>query len=263
MADFNINKEVVGKLRFQPEEAFGNLCRGYLKSVECVMHDISKTKENGDISNWEFAGYSIPTLSFKFEQHKATATDKDRYFEHYEKVIGNVKSAENGGGNIETKTLDALYESMWSRIKHIHDCFVGKPNYKSISSNKEVEKAGKTLYSNYADAAKTTETTLKAFEVFFTAIAKAFNEGEGKKDIFTNVLLWIKVVSEYKSHKYLVFPTFTGTGFVEAARDKVKSTLTFSPSESVLLQASKATAPTTPTVSNDLSPELKAQLGMV
>jgi hypothetical protein len=266
MADFNVNKEVTSKLRFSPDEADGNLCRGKLVGVEVVEHEINKVKENGELSTWEFAGLTIPTLVFHFEQQKKSTLDKDRYYDHNERVIGNLKSEANGGGNIEVGTLDKIYESMWSRVKHLHDCFAGLPNYLPLS--KEVDEAGKKLYANYANANKTAESTIKAFTIFFKAIAIAFNAAKDGKAIYVvadiPAICWMKLVTDYSSKKFLAFPTFVSTGFIELYREKAKPSISFQPSETVILGSSvKSIAPSTPNAGDDLPDDVKKALGIM
>lgn len=264
MADFNVNKEVTSKLRFKPEEANGNLCRGYLVGVEVVENEVGKTNAKGELSTWEFAGLTIPRLIFHFEQHKSSNLDKTRYYDRVETIIGNVQNEANGGGNIATSTLDALYEQQWDRIKHIHDCYTGLTNYTAFG--KDVEEAGKKLFAGYAASNKTAESTVKLFTTYFKAIAKAFNEGKNGKAIYIieekPVLCWMKLVSDYKTHKYLGFPTFVGTGFIELHRKDVKPTISFTASETIVIGGTKPSKPDVPSAGDDLPPDVRAAMGL-
>ncbi|HOO67807.1 MAG TPA: hypothetical protein PLC53_00345 [Bacilli bacterium] len=264
MAEFNVNKEVTSKLKFQPEEKYGNLCRGYLTGVEVIENEIGKINAKGEVSTSEFAGLTIPKLIFHFEQHKNSNLDKPRYYDHKETIIPNLQSEANGGGNIEVKVLDALYGQQWDRIKHIHDCFASLSNYKAL--DKDVETAGKKLFAGYAASNKTAESTVKLYTAYFNAIAKAFNEGKDNKAIYTiddkPALCWIKLISAYKTHNRLCFPTFVGTGFIELYRKDVKASISFSASESVIIGGSKPNNISVPTLGNDFSDDVKAALGL-
>lgn len=265
MAEFNVNKEVTAKLRFQPEEKHGNRCRGYLVSVEVVENEIGKVTAKGDVSTWEFAGLTIPTLCFNFEQHKSSNIEKTRYFTHFEKIIGNLHSVEKGGEAIDIKSLDSFYEQMWSRVKHIHDCFASLPNYQAFG--KDVEAAGKKLFAGYIAADKTAESTVKLFTTFFKAVVKAFNEGKDGKAIYKiddkPAMCWIKLIAEYRKKQYLCFPTFVGTGFIELHRKDVQPTITFSANESIILGGSRTAAPTPPSAGEDFSDEVKKAMGLM
>ena len=264
MADFNVNKEVTSKLRFKPEETNGNLCRGYLVGVEVVENEVGKINAKGEVSSSEFAGLTIPKLIFHFEQHKNSNLDKPRYYDHKETIIPNLQSEANGGGNIEVKVLDALYEQQWDRIKHIHDCYTGLTNYSAFG--KDVEEAGKKLFAGYVASNKTAESTVKLFTTYFKAIAKAFNEGKNGKAIYMIeeklVLCWMKLVSDYKTHKYLGFPTFVGTGFIELHRKDVKPTISFTASESIVIGGNKPNKVEVPNAGDDFPPDVLAAMGL-
>ena len=141
-------------------------------------------------------------------------------------VIGSLRT---DGSPIEDTTLGALYESMWDRIKHIHDAFSAAPNYKAIESLPSINEHG--------EAAKRVEQ----FTKFFQAIADAFNEGKGGKPIFVDaegktLPLWMKLIAEYKEGKWLQFPTFVGEGFIELYKPGVPPTIEVKPGESVVLR---------------------------
>ena len=80
---------------------------------------------------------------------------------------------------------------------------------------------------------------------------------------YKNVRLWIKLVADYSTRKFLTFPTYVGRGFVERLIEGVEPTIDFEPNETIQWSASKnakgnheASATTTAAPTAEVSPEI-------
>jgi len=244
---FDVNKEVGSPLGFKPDEKLNNLCLGELLSVEVEKNLAPKEKENGEISRYDYAGFELPSLVFKFKQLKVT---EDRFFQHRESVI---ISTMNDGTPMNPKTLSNLYESMWDRIKHLMDTFVASANYKAIKKLPEINENA------------TPEERVAQFTAFFTAIADFFNHGTDGLPIYKNekgnIPLMMKLVANYPDRKYLAFPTFVGKRFIEVAKfkeNKLVTVLELGPKETVTLARSADKQPVPGVESNDSKPKMEA-----
>jgi len=224
---FDSKKQVTNKLKFKPDHEFNNLCLGKLLNVEVTKNKHEKFDEKGKESTWEYAGMMIPNLVFSFKQvHREESFDKaERFYDHREGIITQTK---RNGEPIEMKKVMEMYEAMWDRIKHIHDAFQSSPNYKPFGDIPEIDEK--------ADAA----TRLEQITKFFDFVAASFNKGKNDKPIYVDtndqpIILWMKLLPEYKEGKYLTFPTFVGEGFIERYVNGVKPTIEVKPHESVEL----------------------------
>jgi hypothetical protein len=230
---FDAKKEVTRSLKFKPNADLDNLCLGTLQGVEVVITESPKIKEDGSENPYEYAGLELPNLKFTFKNH-IRPEDKDkaeRFFIHVEKPI---VSKTNKGETMTEKTILDLYEQMWDRIKHIHDAYSTSPNYVPFGDLGELnEKAAP-------------DVRIKQLTKFFTVVAAAFNDGKAGK-IFQDekgngIITWMKLVADYSSAKFLVFPTWPGEGFIEKYTPGVPPTIELKPSESQVLKANKKDA---------------------
>ncbi len=253
---FDANKEVTNKLKFKPDINLGNLCLGKIVSVEVVKTEVAKIDEKGKERAWEYAGLElpVPSLSITFKQvHTADSKDKaDRFYTFRENIIGSTKT---NGEPIEGDILESLYQSMWDRIKHIHDAFANTPNYKAFTSLPEINERGKAI------------DRLKQFTAFFETIAEGFTKGKNDKPVYeltdgTSIKVWMKLIAEYKEGKYLTFPKFVGEGFIERYIDGVPPTIEIKGSESVILKSKsvKAGVPGGADSSEDLPEHIRAMM---
>lgn len=260
---FNVEAEVASKPRLKPIADKGNLCLGKLVSVEVVMNEMSATNADGSLKTWEFAGKTIPSLVFKYENHKLNANEADREFSYRESVIGTQKK---DGSEIEVATLKNLYDQMWARIKHQHDVYSKLPNYAKFSE--AVAKAGTALYTNGSNPKKTTESTIKAFAEFFTAVAAAFTVGANNKPVYKDAKgesapVWLKLLADYSTQKFLTFPTFVGDGFIELYKANVEPAISIKATESIILSGGKGTpGAAAPALAEDIDPEVAKLLNM-
>ena len=250
---FDAKKEVTNKLKFKPNPELNNLTLAIIESVEVVKNEVPKVNDKGQEATWEYAGHTLPTLTIRFKQHhRKNDIDKaERFLTYRENIIGAVKS---NGDAIDDSVLVALYEAMWDRIKHIHDAFAGTANYKEFSDLPEINERGKV------------EDRVKQFTAFFEAVARGFNEGKNSAPVYQvegkPIIVWLKVVSEYREGKYLTIPTFVGEGFIEKYNPDVPPTIELKPNETVVLRSKGgAKASTTADVDNDLPAHIKEALG--
>lgn len=232
----DVKKDVTASLKFKPSAYpdLNGLCLGKLVSVEVVKSESPKIKDDGTENTYQFAGLNVPALKFTFNNH-VRKDDKDkaeRIFIHVEKSIISVK---NDGERMEDKDLENLYTQMWDRIKHIHDTYKNDVNYKAFKALPEVDPD--------APADKLNEQ----FTDFFEAIATAFNSGKNDKPVFLGeedkkLVVYMKLVAEYKQRRYLTFPTFVGEGFIERWKQGVPPTIELKPSDTQELKAKGAKA---------------------
>ena len=241
---FDAKKEVTNRLKFKPNPEIDNLCLGYLDSVEVTMHEVAKINDKGQESTWEYAGHTIPRLVLTFRNfvRKDDLDKSERYYVHTESIIGAVKIS---GEKIDKSVLESIYQSMWDRIKHIHDAYVNDPNYKPFSSLPEIDEYGKT-----ADR-------VEQFTKFFNTIANMFNKGNNDLPVYkgaNNGILpcYMKLVAEYKQRKWLEFPTFVGEGFIERYKEGVPPTIELKPNETIQLAAAKGTVKPGAASANDM-----------
>ena len=253
---FDVKKEVTNRLKFKPNPELDDLCLGYIEDVEVVMTEVAKINDKGQESTWEYAGHTIPMLAITFRNYvrKDDADKADRYYVHRERIIGSVMT---NGDKIAKKVLESIYESMWSRIKHIHDAFVGDVNYAPFTSVPGIDEYGKV------------EERVAQFTAFYNSIADAFNKGKNDKPIYQNadgkgLPCWMKLVAEYKQRKWLEFPTFVGEGFIERYKEGVPPTIELKPAETIQLAAPKGSVKPSGATDDDydsLPEEIRQALG--
>ncbi len=249
MTKLKINKsdEVTNRLPFIPYPQFGNMCPGYLTEVEFNESEIAQDSKS------EYAGMTVPRLIFRFTEYKLNDKDDDRFFTHNEFMISHTKQ----DGSLSTeKNLVSMYTELWKRIKNIHDQFAINPNYKTLTGDLEFD----------FDIA--IDDRIKDMNKFFKDTAKAFNLGKDKTNpIFSpKDLLLLKLVASGQKLSYLAFPHYVGTGIIQKVNilnGKIKTTLTFRPSETVELGLS-ATNNSTTVQSNtsELPADLAKSLGI-
>lgn len=230
---FDPKKQVTSNLKFKPSnyDDLNGLVLGTLQKVEVELEESPKIKDDGSENPYQFAGMKVPTLKFIFKNH-LRPEDKDRadrFFTHAEK---NIVSVKNNGEKIAPRKLESLYDSMWSRIKHIHDAFENTPNYKPFESLPEIDPAAPDDKLN------------EQFINFFQTVADAFNKGKDGKPIFVddkgvNIVCYMKLVADYNTRKYLAFPTYVGEGFIERYKVGVPPTIELKPSETQKLSSSE------------------------
>ena len=204
---FKGDKQVVQDLTVKPDPSIGNLIKASLKSVEVIENKVEKVNaDTGKQSEWEYAGYNVPQLRFTFVQVRKDGEVRDRYLKYSEEVLTFVTKE---GAAVSNDTLGNLFEQMNDRIVHLHNTYIGLPNYKAIPEISFNEKGN-------------AKERLASFKQFFTEIADAFNKGANGKPIYIDgkehlVPCYIKVLPEYRSKAFYTLPTFVGKGFIERA----------------------------------------------
>ena len=214
--------EVARPKPFEPIAELNDMCCGSLSKVEVIMSDISVVNKKGETSTWEYAGCTIPVLMFHFNNFIGPNTDPQgvsRVFKYSESIIGSV-TKENTP--IADKSLVSLYESMWNRIKHILDTY-SKECKVDLTKNVELNAAIKGLNNVNVIKGADKQVRIDAFTTLFTAVANALNTGFNGTPMFMRaegvpIYLYMKLLADYNSHKFLTFPTFVGDGFLEVCR---------------------------------------------
>lgn len=243
MAKLDVKKEVTQRLKFKPNPEHDNLCLGKLLRVECVKREISTD------SNWEYNHHTIPQLEFEFIQANSPEGE-DRYYVHRERIIGAVDS---DGNAIDEEVLSNLYEAMFDRILHILQAYQFAPNFKMPASFPEIKEQG------------TVEERVEGFTKFFDKVAATMNNGTDDKPVFESkdgkpYIMAMKLIADYKTGKYLAFPTFVGEGFIQKAafnkEGKLITTLEIKPRETVELGSRPSQAPQDTSIPGGESAEL-------
>lgn len=192
----DINKEVTSKLPFTPFPQFNDLCVGYLTDVEVYETKSSESK------NWEFAGYTIPILAFRFTQYKLNVNEKDRFMTMSFMPISNTLS--DGTDRLPSKLL-VSYNQMFDKIRHLHDQYAGNENYSKFTTQFEF------------DPSLPIEDRIAEFKSVFESVVNDFKIGKDKKNpVYKEKQnLFIVMVASGKSKSYLSVPDFVGKGIFD------------------------------------------------
>lgn len=193
---FDASQDVTARLKFKPDATVDNgLCRGTLINVEVTEAEVKSDSE------WIFAGMTVPTLNFRFQNIPSKVDNHERFYTQRETIIAN---------NMEEKVEDNLYDAMFKRITHIYNAFSKSPNFRKL-----------TELTVDCDRKSSPEEVIKAFKAFFEKVAKEFN-GDGKKTnpVYKDkdgkfIPVWMKLIANYPEHRAYVFPNFVGEGFIE------------------------------------------------
>lgn len=195
-------ENVERRLPFKPVPAFNNLCLGSLVDVRIENSTSPKiNEEDGSENTWEYAGIEVPSLVLTFKQSLEKGETKERIYEHRFKVITSVGKE---GNEIDMKTLSALYMNTYNQLRHIGNAFKGLANY-----NNEIGTAPGI------DPKASASVRAEQFRAFFQYWVDLFNGKDVEKPMYKGVKLWIKLVADYSTKKYLAFPTYVGRGFIE------------------------------------------------
>jgi len=224
----DVNKDVTQRLKFEPSKAHGMFCIGRLDNVEFGEVESKPTAE------WEFKGLTVPRIAFHFTNKKFDASEPDRFFSHSELPVPIVKK--DGSASKYVINLTEL----WNRLKHIHNAFIGCPNYRPINPG-DIPAFTDDLTSNPS-------VRLEEFKKFFTFMQKNFvgDPTKGEKPMWldaqgNSIDLTMKLIAtDGDKAQYLALPTFVGTGFIQPFRLKgtaLDTTLSFKGSETAVCQA--------------------------
>jgi hypothetical protein len=247
----DVEKSVTSRLGFEPIKAYYGFCLGYLTGVR-----LEKSVSEAD-AKWEFAGYETSRLVFDFAQLQDEHNDKERSFSYSVMPISNT----NADGKEKTdKTKVLFYTEVWNHVKHIHDQFIGSPNYKPLTAVPDFD------YELDINA------RLAQFEKFFTDAFACFTVGKDEKTpIFEpyggktkDNLLVMKLVASGDKNAYLSFPNFVGKGFVEKAVFKnsvLDTVLKFGVSETSVTGNANIQRREPSAVQQGISDEVKKLLG--
>ena len=219
------DEEVVERrLTFKPDPEIGNLCLGYINDIRIDTRTVSKLNEDGTENTWEYAGCEFPTLIIEFKQVKSDANPKDRY---YTFTVKPVTTLNKNGEPVETSKIVSIMQQEYDRLRHIANQFKGLKGYPT--------NAGKCPGLDYAAAPATRVAQYKAFFEYFVGLIKGEN---ADAPLYKGVKLWMKLVADYSTGKFLAFPGFVGRGFVERVIQGQNTTLEFEGNETVNLTKS-------------------------
>lgn len=244
------NDEVVEKrLTFKPDPEINNLCLGYLDEVRLEFRESPLLLEDGTENTWEYAGCNVPSLVLTFKQARSKNNLKDRYYTH---VFKPVTTKTKDGNPVDDKVIVNILQQEYARLRHIANQYKGLKNY-------PVD-LGSCPGIDYGAAAK---VRCEQYAAFFEYFKKLLTGHDEANPAYKNVRLWIKLVADYSTRKFLTFPTYVGRGFVERVIEGVEPTIDFEPNETIQLSAGKnakgnheASATTTAAPVAEVSPEI-------
>lgn len=246
------NEVVERRLTFKPDPEINNLCLGYLDEVRIDYRESPLILEDGTENTWEYAGQKVPALILTFKQARSQSNPKDRYYEH---VFKPVTTKTKDGAPVEAKTIVNLLQQEYARLRHIANQYKGLKGYRvDLGSCPGIDYG--------AAPAIRCEQYCKFFEYFKTLLTG----GNDEAPLYKGVKLWIKLVADYSTHKFLAFPTFVGRGFVERVIEGQNPTIDFEPNETIQLTAgtpkkgNREAAAVTPTETTAVNPEISAIL---
>ena len=246
------NEVVERRLTFKPDPEIGNLCLGYLDEVRLEYRESPLLLEDGTENTWEYAGQRVPSLILTFKQARSQSNPKDRYYEH---VFKPVTTKSKDGSPVDSKTIVNILQQEYARLRHIANQYKGLKGYPTD--------LGSCPGIDYAAApAIRCEQYAKFFEYFKTLLTGA-NEAA---PLHKTVKLWIKLVADFSTHKFLTFPTFVGRGFVERVIEGQNPTIDFEPNETIQLttgtpkKGAHENTAAAPATAPEASPEISAIL---
>lgn len=254
MPVLKLNEKSTNRLPLEPiKDSEGDYMFGGATPAKLVAVEVIETEK---FEKGEFAGFAVPKLVFRFENHKILTHERDKFIDHMESVVSTKKKVVIG--NEETyedmpeATILKMVTDQWKRIKALvqgfHYSKEVTPNYREIEAIGEKE--AKVL-DNIALIKGTPDKRIAAYKALFSMIA-TFANGDGKevKPIFTGkndkpLSLFIKLLPEYNNGTFYTFPNFTGRGLIEVMiwdNNKIVApqVIKFSPNESLELRAKKS-----------------------
>lgn len=238
MADLNtvvsttmmqFEEEVVERrLTFKPDPSIGNLCLGMLDEVRIDVRKSPKLLEDGTENTWEYAGLDVPTIILTFKQCKTKENPKDRYYTFSVKPVTTV---DKDGNPVDPKKLIGILQQEYARLRHIANQYKGLKNY----NNNLGQCPG-------IDYAASPAIRLEQYTAFFNYFKNLLVGVDETAPVYKGVRLWIKLVADFSSGKYLAFPGFVGRGFVERVIEGQDPTIDFEANETVQLTKANNTS---------------------
>lgn len=215
-------EEVVERrLAFKPDPELGNLCMGMINDVRIDIRKVPLLDDKGVESTWEYAGCKFPVLVIEFKQCKTDANPKDRYYTFTAKPVTTLNKK---GEPVEEKTVINIIQQVYGQLRHIANQFKGLKGYPV--------NAGKCPGLDYAASANVRCEQYLAFFEYFKHLLVGDDE---KNPIYKNVKLFMKLVADYNTHKFLAFPSFVNRGFVERVIPGQSPSIEFEAGETIHL----------------------------
>jgi hypothetical protein len=254
----NLDQNVEARLNLKPVPAFNNLTMVQIDKVEVTEYEVPLFDEKGSESKSEFKGLKIPRLAITWKNYKLKEDEEDRY---HTESWGPIVAIKNDGTPMNISDLVEMYTNMWKQLVHIYNSYKKCPNYVSLNDFPNI------------DPTAVPETRIIQVKKFFTYFADAFNGKDGKSVFIDEqnlpIASWLKIVTEYKTEKRFVIPTFVGQGFTETVKFVngiyQKALIEVKPNEKIELKTGNNTKPNNagiPTESDTsgYSPEVAAIL---
>lgn len=278
MIQVDTSKQVTNSLKITPNPTIDNgLCRMQLVNVEIKDKVYGTTNKNGTVSQADFAGFTVPTISFAFESVRLSITEPVRHFwfaiepTSIGTKLGTTFEKNGKTVTIDEKFINGVYTGMWNHLAHIADAFVGTKNW-----NKELRSFIDTGI-NKIKADGTLEEVLNTTKKYFEKIVELFNSKEGKLSVYKVddkyfPLIAKLVYTKSDNSMQLSFPAYVGEGYIQALKLKtvggkpvLDTTLEVKPNEVItnkVVAKPDASLPNNPTFGQGLSPDQMAALGM-
>lgn len=245
-------EEVVERrLNFKPDPEINNLCLGYLDEVRVEFRESPRILEDGTENTWEYAGLKVPSLILTFKQARSNTNPKDRYYTH---VFKPVTTVTKDGSAVELKTVVNILQQEYARLRHIANQYKGLKNYPvDLGSCPGI------------DPAASPSTRCEQYAAFFKYFQTLLTGVNADAPMYKGVKLWIKLIADFSTRKFLTFPTYVGRGFVERVVEGMAPTIDFEPNETVQLakgaekKGNHETAATAPASVGDTAPSAEIQ----
>lgn len=195
-------EEVVERrLAFKPDPEINNLCMGILNDVRIDIREVPLLDDKGVESTWEYAGCKFPVFVLEFKQCKTEQNPKDRFYTFTAKPVTTLNKKSEP---VEAKNVISIIQQTYSQLRHIANQYKGLKGYPV--------NAGKCPGIDYAAPAKVRCEQYLAFFEYFKGLLVGEDENA---PIYKGVKLWMKLVADYNTRKFLAFPSFVNRGFVE------------------------------------------------
>ena len=237
----SIETEVESKLSFKPEaDKFNGLCMATIESIDLVMTEVPKIKEDGTPNTNEFAGKILPSIKIVFKQHNFDPKDTAaRYINLVEKITGTKLST---GEDMKLSTWESLVMASFKRMQHILNAF---------------DKGGllpKSKNCPAIDLEMSDATDARILKM--TKLYKHFMEQFVGKDEATpkykDVQFWLVVVASNSNGYFYEIPQFIEKGVIEVYKKGVPPTIEVANKYSIVL-TKKAKKGETATAKADMS----------
>jgi len=210
----SIETEVESKLSFKPEATkFNGLCMATIESIDLVMTEVPKIKEDGTPNTNEFAGKILPSIKVAFKQINWDPKDTSaRYINLMEKITGTKLTT---GEDMKLSTWESLVMAQFKRLQHMVNAF-DKGGLLPKSKNCPA------IDIEFGDA--TEARIIKMTKVYKHFIEQLVGKDEAAPK-YKDVKFWLVVVASNSNGYFYEIPQFIEKGVIEVYKQGVPPTI--------------------------------------